>query len=40
MKKSKYSENQTVATLKEADAGVMEKDVYRKYGISSPTYYW
>lgn len=39
MKKSKYSESQIVAILKEADAGVMVKDICRKYGISSPTYY-
>jgi len=39
MKKSKYTESQIVAILKEADAGMMVKDVCRKYGISSPTYY-
>lgn len=39
MKKSKYTETQIVAILKEADAGVMVKDICRKYGISSPTYY-
>tara|TARA_R110002073_G_scaffold243057_1_gene405267 strand:+ start:250 stop:516 length:267 start_codon:yes stop_codon:yes gene_type:complete len=39
MKKSKYSESQIVAILKEADAGMMVKDICRKYGISSPTYY-
>ena len=39
MKKSKYSETQIVAILKEADAGMMVKDICRKYGISSPTYY-
>ena len=39
MKKSKYTETQIVAILKEADAGMMVKDICRKYGISSPTYY-
>ena len=39
MKKSKYSESQIVAILKEADAGVLVKDICRKYGISSATYY-
>jgi len=39
MKKSKYTESQIVAILKEADAGMMVKDICRKYGISSPTYY-
>ena len=39
MKKSKYSESQIVAILKEADAGMLVKDICRKYGISSPTYY-
>lgn len=39
MKKSKYSDSQIVAILKEADAGMMVKDICRKYGISSPTYY-
>lgn len=39
MKKSKYTESQVVAILKEADAGMMVKDICRKYGISSPTYY-
>jgi len=39
MKKSKFSETQIVSILKEADAGVPVKEVCRKYGISSPTYY-
>lgn len=39
MKKSKYTESQIVAILKEADAGVLVKDICRKYGISSATYY-
>ena len=39
MKKSKFSETQIVAILKEADAGVAVKDLCRKHGISTPTYY-
>jgi putative transposase len=39
MKKSKFSESQIVAILKEADAGMLVKDICRKHGISSPTYY-
>ncbi len=39
MKKSKFTETQIVQILKETDAGVLVKDVCRKYGISSPTYY-
>jgi putative transposase len=39
MKRSKYSESQIVGILKEADSGVMVKDVCRKYGISDATYY-
>ena len=39
MKKSKFTETQIVQILKETDAGMLVKDVCRKYGISSPTYY-
>lgn len=39
MKKSKFTESQIVAILKEADGGVMVKDLCRKHGISEPTYY-
>jgi len=39
MKKSKFSETQIVAILKEADAGLPIKDLCRKHGISSATYY-
>ena len=39
MKKSKYTGTQIVAILKEADAGMMVKEICRKYAISSPTYY-
>jgi putative transposase len=39
MKKSKFSESRIVVILKEADAGMLVKDICRKHGISSPTYY-
>tara|TARA_R110000787_G_C13354490_1_gene439424 strand:+ start:71 stop:337 length:267 start_codon:yes stop_codon:yes gene_type:complete len=39
MKKSKFSESQIIAILKEADAGMLVKEICRKHGISSPTYY-
>jgi len=39
MKKSRFSETQIVAILKQADAGMPVKDVCRKAGISVPTYY-
>lgn len=39
MKKSKFTESQIVAILKEADSGIKVIDVCRKHGISQPTYY-
>ena len=39
MRNSKFAETQIVAILQEADAGVPVKEVCRKHGISSPTYY-
>lgn len=39
MRKSKFSESQIVAILKQADGGMPVKDVLREHGISAPTYY-
>jgi putative transposase len=39
MKRSKFSEHEIVAILKEADAGESVKEVCRQHGISPATYY-
>ena len=39
MKKSKFSETQIVAILKQGDLGVPIKDLCRQAGISTATYY-
>lgn len=39
MKSSRFTETQIIAILKEADAGMLVKDICRKHGISDATYY-
>lgn len=39
MKKSRYTESQIVAILKETDAGKTVAEVCREHGVSQPTYY-
>ena len=38
MKRSKYSEEQIISILKEAEAGIAVIELCRKYGISDQTY--
>ena len=39
MKKSKFSESQIVAILKQAERGAKVADICREHGISNATYY-
>ena len=39
MKRSRYSEDQIVGILKEAEAGISVAELCRKYGMSDATYY-
>ena len=39
MKGKRFSEEQIIKILKEADAGIKPADLCRKYGISDATYY-
>lgn len=39
MKRSRFSEEQIIAVLKEQEAGMATADVCRRYGISSATFY-
>jgi putative transposase len=39
MKKTRYSEEQIIGILKEAEAGIPTTELCRKYGISDATYY-
>jgi putative transposase len=39
MKRSRFTDHQILAVLKEADAGATVKDLCRRHGISPATYY-
>ena len=39
MKKSRYTESQIIAVLKEVDAGKKVEEACRQHGISNATYY-
>ena len=39
MKKTRFTENQIIAMLKEGEAGITVKQICRKHGISDATYY-
>lgn len=39
MKKSRFSETQIIAILKQGDGGIKVKDLCREHGISDATYY-
>lgn len=39
MKRSRFTESQVVAILKEGDSGVNVSELCRKHGISNATYY-
>ena len=39
MKRKRFTEEQIIGILREADAGAVVVDLYRKHGMSSATYY-
>lgn len=39
MRRKRFSEEQIIGVLKEAESGMEVKDLVRKYGISEGTYY-
>jgi putative transposase len=39
MKRSRFTEEQIIAVLREQGAGLSTAEVYRKYGISTATFY-
>jgi putative transposase len=39
MKRKRFSEEQIISLLKEAEAGAVVTDLYRRHGMSSAAYY-
>src|SRR6266550_2863870 len=39
MKRSRFTEEQIIAVLREQEAGVSTAEVYRKHGVSTATFY-
>ena len=39
MKSKRFTEEQSIAVLKEAEAGAKTRELIRKYGISEQTFY-
>ena len=39
MKQSRFSEEQIIGILREQESGIAVKDLCRKHGVSSPTFY-
>ena len=39
MKRSRFTEERVIAVLREQEAGVTVTELWRKHGVSSPTFY-